>query len=531
MILRGLLILAVGFSASLSHGQAQPCPTGTLADVLATSCTIGNLTFNFSNNFQGFAQTTDLSNNLVTVFFTPDTIAFTPLNTGNQTGFRLTPNWSESPSANSLFFSSHNASFSYTVQTNGLFDILGEDASISATFTPGDTFNINSFDAQCFPNQGCILVAPTINFGGSQPTATATLAFPGLMSNNLHPAGLNFTTALDAFAFTSASATLTSADFLYRVAPQVPTPPLADVEFTNIDLPGVIATFVEAISDNGQIAGVFRDAHGQHGYISDGTTFTPIDFPNAISTFAEGINNRGDVVGAYFDGKRVEHGFLLKDGTFTTIDFPAAIVNFASAINNHGVITGFYETADRRHIHGYTFTEDDGFTTVDHPSQGAIELTEPLAINNRNELAGIFFDAHNNSQGFAFAEDAFQDLLVPGAAQTLAEGLNDSGRTVGAYRDLLFKEHGYFADGSFFRTVDFPGSTATILLDVNSSGRAVGQYTLGGVTHSFLMEKINGDLHQDNRNDPLPPDNACGPFGKVIRAEDEDALTTCNSGN
>src|SRR5215510_7117142 len=107
---RILLTLSLMFISCLSHGQAQPCPSGTLANVLGTSCTIGNVTFTFDTNFQGLHQTDDTSANQVTTFFTADAIGFVPVQSGNQLGFQLTPGFVANTNGTGLAFSTTFAS-------------------------------------------------------------------------------------------------------------------------------------------------------------------------------------------------------------------------------------------------------------------------------------------------------------------------------------------------------------------------------------------------------------------------------------
>ena len=70
-------------------------------------------------------------------------------------------------------------------------------------------------------------------------------------------------------------------------------------------------------------------------------TFTDLDIPGAIATYPLSINNRGQIVGYYWDGDYV-HGFVLNKNVFTTIDVPGASVTYATGINDLGLIVGYY---------------------------------------------------------------------------------------------------------------------------------------------------------------------------------------------
>src|SRR5262245_12071146 len=148
MKVRNVVMLAVLLGVISRNGiaQAQPCPSGTLANVIGTSCSIGHLTFDFHNDFQGFIGVTDLSTNYFTVnFFSPAVIGFTPVQTATQTGFLLNTHFIDNANGTGLFLSGHNAHFSYAVQVNGAFEILGESSQIVGSITQVSTAAITAF--------------------------------------------------------------------------------------------------------------------------------------------------------------------------------------------------------------------------------------------------------------------------------------------------------------------------------------------------------------------------------------------------
>ncbi|HEY6250826.1 MAG TPA: hypothetical protein VI685_12775, partial [Candidatus Angelobacter sp.] len=391
-----------------------------------------------------------------------------------------------------------DSSFSYGLKVNGNFEIVSETGSIAASITRSANENVNSFDAHCFTNQRCIEVVPTINFipgvaSTNTPSVTAVSPIPGLESNNPNPFGLSFTTNLTSFAFNPGDAVLSSAIFLYTVAPQVPLPPLAKLTYENIDVPGSLATQVEGLNNHGDTVGVFRDSTGVvHAYMSGEDGLQIIAFPNAVSTQAFGINNDGDIVGSYIDSHRVRHGFLLHEGVFSTVDFPGSILTIATGINEHGDIAGFYN-APNRTTHGFVL-DDNGFRTVDEPNQRPFGPTEVIGINDRGDLSGLFFDNQVSEHGFLFSEDSFQQIDVPGGFQVFAEGLNNRDSLVGGYVDLHLFSHGFRLERNSFRTVDFPGSNGTFPVGINSRGQIVGQYfDSAQKLHSFLAQKHDDD--------------------------------------
>jgi hypothetical protein len=499
--------MIVGSSLS-GVGQTPACPSGTLANVLGTSCSIGNLTFNFQNNFQGFAQTTDLATNtLRTVFFGPDAIGFTPVASGNLAGFQLITNFTDDANGSGLFFSAHGATFSYSAQVNGAFEIVGETSTLAGSITQVGTDEISAFDDQCFTNGQCMQVAPTVNFDTAfgltnSPSVSATLPAPALAATG--SGGIpDFTTAVDSGAFLGSTAFLNSASFLYTVAPQIPFPPPAQLRYQIIDLPGEQATFALAINNQGDIGGSVLDFAGSfHGYITDreGNNLRLVDFPGATLTNVTGMNDRGDVVGQYLDDTGTVHAYSLIDGVFSTVDFPNSISDAAVGINDGREIAGIFQGADFS-IHGYRL-KDGVFTTIDDPdapvfnagTPNAFTFTEVSSINNRGDVDGFFFDTNNLEHSFLLSGGVFQPIAVPAGVQgTVVSGLNDSGDVVGTFTDISGVLQGFLLSHQGMSFVNFPNAASTNPNAIDSSGRIVGFYTdTTGLSHSFFAERNDG---------------------------------------
>jgi uncharacterized membrane protein len=144
-------------------------------------------------------------------------------------------------------------------------------------------------------------------------------------------------------------------------------------------------------------------------------TFTSIDFPGGTLTTARGINNLGEIVGAY----RIEpprHAFLIKAGQFIPLA-PTTILG-----------TNF---------------------------------SEAFKINDRGDIVGYFLDDNNLAHGFLLSKGVLTTLDFPGASQTLALGINESGTVVGSWDLLdadgnLLEEHGFTWKNGAFTEVKFP---------------------------------------------------------------------------
>ena len=90
---------------------------------------------------------------------------------------------------------------------------------------------------------------------------------------------------------------------------------------------------------------------------------------------------------------------------------------------------------------------------------------------------------------FAPLSAAAQTMLdVPGAAATVASGINDSGIIVGNYYSENGDEHSFLYNGSTFKTIDFPGADWTEAAGINQAGDVVGYYgyVADKLMHGFL---------------------------------------------
>jgi uncharacterized membrane protein len=91
----------------------------------------------------------------------------------------------------------------------------------------------------------------------------------------------------------------------------------------------------------------------------------------------------------------------------------------------------------------------------------------------------------------------FAHIDVPGAATTVAMGINASGEVVGSYTDVAGKVHGYVLSGGVFTTIDVPGAAGAEARGIGPGGDIVGDYWMTGEPavnfHGFLLRR-NGEL-------------------------------------
>jgi uncharacterized membrane protein len=503
------VVLCFGLSV---YAQPLPCPAGTLANVLGTSCSVGPIIFNFGTDFQG-----GTASNVQNVQITPADIGFVPVQSDNKVGFRLVLNFVDVPPGD---FSVHFVSFSYTPQAVPGSEIRTQSLSMDAHVqgAPAGIGLVQVIDDQFYPNSGLLQNVAQIDIEQgvsltNQLSQTHILEVPGLLSIG---SGAGFaTTRLDTVSTGSFSDSLASATFLYTTAPLLPTPGLAALSYANIDLPGVAATFVSNITNSGRIVGTYQDFAGNfHGYVEDTDgSFVTIDVPGAPATEANGLNERGDVVGAFTGSNGRARGFIQHDGVISTIDVPSARSTIPVAINNQGQIVGEYRSPDLS-FHGFLLA-DGAFVTIDEgPGTGSFADSAAFAINNSGEIAGPFFDP-NTFRSYLLKNNSVTTVDVPGQGDTAIQAINNRGDAVGIFNDINLAQHGFLFSQGTFRTVDFPGGNFSGASGMNDSGMIVGSYFApDGSLHSFLATPAldDGMDHRPTTTsvDPSQPKPGCG---------------------
>jgi probable HAF family extracellular repeat protein len=143
------------------------------------------------------------------------------------------------------------------------------------------------------------------------------------------------------------------------------------------------------------------------------------------------------------------------------------------------------------HFDGYLYT-GGSFTTIDVP--GAPN-TNAQGINDSGQIVGYFWGFGPAAQGFVFTGGNFTTFNVPGAVYTLPNGINNSGQIVGSFFDASGVAHGFVYTGGSFTTIDVPGATGTVANGINNSGQIVGFFGAHGFVYtggSFTIIDVPG---------------------------------------
>jgi hypothetical protein len=160
------------------------------------------------------------------------------------------------------------------------------------------------------------------------------------------------------------------------------------------------------VNDSDVAVGFYTDANGSnHGYeynISTSRFSTVVD-PSApgASLTAAAINDRGDVAGFYASPATGNtDGFLLNHGHFTDLAVPGASSTMALGVSNYDEVVGTYTVGSGSSavMHGFTWTPQHGFSTVDDPH--GIGTTTINGVNDFGQLVGFYVDGNGNTDGF-----------------------------------------------------------------------------------------------------------------------------------
>ena len=277
------------------------------------------------------------------------------------------------------------------------------------------------------------------------------------------------------------------------------------LNFTTVDYPGAIRTFVYGTNPAGDIVGGYVDSsNNEHGFLLRDGTFASFDWPGATWTEAYGINPRGDIVGQYgwFDGIAYTiHGFLLRNGVFYAIDIPGQQNTMPFKISPEGMIVGCNHHnvsnaggTDMNTMIGFSLEADN----ISHTMSRSMNT----GTNPAGDVVGYYFGTPSDppvSSNFALWSYLIRNGVTtwfqfPGAFTTLATDISPTGTIVGRYRatsqtPAIFR--GFVIEDGEFESVDVPGATQTLPFGISASGNIVGYYVVGtgsaATYHGFFL--------------------------------------------
>ena len=217
----------------------------------------------------------------------------------------------------------------------------------------------------------------------------------------------------------------------------------------------------------------FRTTVGQsssnpaRGFIRySGGVVSYLTAPNAASTSFTGRNDGGVSVGFYTpQGTSVSKGFILQGSTFTSFTHPKAVLGTTlSGINKYNSSVGFY--LDSAQIeHGFKRYSNGDLVSLSYP--GALQ-TAALAINDSGTVVGSFADS-NGGHGFLYHGGTWAQVDYSTNPGTSLDGISNNNVVVGHFQWLSTYSAFLYANG-VFKNIFVPNADSTQVTDISANG-------------------------------------------------------------
>jgi hypothetical protein len=257
--------------------------------------------------------------------------------------------------------------------------------------------------------------------------------------------------------------------------------------FELVTAPGYTHSSAHGIDNSGSI--IFTVDSNSASFLRDPSgTLTPISDPGHTPTVALGMNNLGSIVGDFWNSQTSTYiGFIrAADGTFSEIIYPGAVGSGNGMgvydVNDSGVTVGSFATSTERGAFIRLSTgEFESFQFMDRP------LTSASGVNNAGFVVG-----HSRPDPFSVVssflrhpDGTFDPIAYPGAFETQAFDINNSGQIVGQFN--IIATHGFVreSDGTF-NVVQVPGSQHTTVSAINDTGEIAGYAVIDGRNYAFI---------------------------------------------
>jgi uncharacterized protein (TIGR03437 family) len=218
-------------------------------------------------------------------------------------------------------------------------------------------------------------------------------------------------------------------------------------------------------------------------------TITPYSLPGATSTTLAGINNLGDLAGVFSDGKGT-HGFLESAGKVTVIDYPGGTGTVVSAVNDAGVAVGSYSDGNGTHAFKYQSGTFTALFPNDLPNSScfdgyACEYNAAVGINNHGQILVMF-----GHDVVVVGATGFSTLIIAGEAYPYGvrgAGIDDAGDVVGWTNTGPYPAStGWLFTNGQMISVPVAGYTGVSPYGINSRGQIVGAASTGNSVLEFV---------------------------------------------
>jgi hypothetical protein len=236
----------------------------------------------------------------------------------------------------------------------------------------------------------------------------------------------------------------------------------ASCTFNLFQSPGLVNSVNDFHTTVGQSSsnpaqGFIRYSGGQVSY------FTA---PNAATTSFTGRNDGGVGVGYYTtQGTSISKGFLLQGSTFTSFTHPNAVLGTTlSSINKYNSSVGFYIDS-ARHEHGFKRYSNGGLASLNYP--GASD-TAALGINDSGTVVGSFADS-KGGYGFLYHGGSWAQVDYSTNPGTSFDGISNNNVVVGHFQ-WLSTYIGFLYSNGVFKNIFVPNADSTQVTDISANG-------------------------------------------------------------
>jgi uncharacterized membrane protein len=300
---------------------------------------------------------------------------------------------------------------------------------------------------------------------------------------------------------------------LWLVAFAAAIPAQAGYKYTIFDYPGATSTQVFGLNNSGEAVGqaAVGTTTISFAYNTKKGTFTVLpNVPGAAITNTLAINNPGVIVGSAGDGSN-NRGIILDKGAFSFFANPGWAYTEGRAISDNGrLVTGYAADSTLSNYVGLIYDVKENVFVEFLPSI----FTIAQGINGRKQVVGnVQLDpdvAYPGAPGggYGFLRQPSGDIIVfqvNGAINNRARGINDSGLITGFYRDPVTQAQRGFvtrvAASPAYQAItvganellDIPGAAGTIPEGINDSGRISGVWLdAAGTNHGFFATPVSG---------------------------------------
>jgi hypothetical protein len=228
-----------------------------------------------------------------------------------------------------------------------------------------------------------------------------------------------------------------------------------------------------AINDSGDILGQMND----HCLLFRNGQFSTLRYPGAASTVCTGLNNHDEVAGQWFaevNDAATPSAFVYRNGVFTNLGNFGPTGFFAvNGVNNQGTV---FVGVPAQLGWNLGFISDGALQIANYPGPGVIN-SEIGGFNDHGTLVGTWQIERPLAQihGFIWSGANVKTIDFPAASSTNPVAINNRNEVIGQYNG----SHGFLYRRGQFVTVDGPGAVFTTLTSINSQGWIVGEHLLG----------------------------------------------------